>query len=85
MAYAHLKVHRGDLGKRRLCRVRSGDAKFIVQNFHNHAFAENFMIRIDVQDLEASGAAAARAGQRGRLGDQYFRTISHVIDRARKR
>jgi hypothetical protein len=56
-----------------------------VQNFRNHAFAENFMIRIDVQDLEASGAAAVRAGQRGRLGDQYFRTISHVIDRARKR
>ena len=33
--------------------LRNGDAKFILQNFHDEAFAQNLMIRIDVPDLEA--------------------------------
>ncbi len=32
---------------------RNGDAKFILQNFHDEAFAQNLMIRIDVPNLEA--------------------------------
>jgi len=40
--------------------LRSGGAKFILQNFHNDAFAENFMIRIDVPDLEAWWQAVSR-------------------------
>jgi len=32
---------------------RNGDAKFILQNFHNDAFAQNLMIRVEVPDLEA--------------------------------
>jgi len=31
----------------------NGDARFILQNFHDEAFAQNLMIRIDVPDLEA--------------------------------
>jgi len=31
---------------------RNGDAKFILQNFHDDAFAQNLMIRIDVPDLD---------------------------------
>ena len=39
---------------------RNGDARFILQNFHNDAFAQNFMIRIDVADLEAWWHAVSR-------------------------
>ena len=33
--------------------VRSGNARFILQRFENEEFASNFMIRIDVPDLDA--------------------------------
>lgn len=32
---------------------RNGDAKFILQNYDHEAFAQNYMIRIDVPDLDA--------------------------------
>jgi hypothetical protein len=39
---------------------RNGDATFILQNIDNEAFAQNFMIRIDVPDLEAWCEAISR-------------------------
>jgi hypothetical protein len=38
---------------------QNGDAKFILQNFDNDAFASNFMVRIDVPDLDAWWKAVA--------------------------
>ncbi len=38
---------------------RNGDARFILQRFDNDAFAQNFMIRIDVPDLDAWWAAVS--------------------------
>jgi len=32
---------------------RNGAASFVLQNFHDDAFAQNLMIRIDVADLDA--------------------------------
>ena len=31
---------------------RNGDAQFILQRFDNQAFAANFMVRLDVKDLD---------------------------------
>ena len=39
---------------------RNGDARFILQNFHDDAFAQNLMIKIDVADLEAWWQAVSR-------------------------
>ena len=39
---------------------RSGDASFILQKFDDDHFAENFMIRIDVEDLDAWFEAVAK-------------------------
>ena len=39
---------------------RNGDARFILQNFHDEVFAQNLMIRIDVPDLEAWWQAVSR-------------------------
>jgi len=32
---------------------RNGEAQFILQKFDNQAFAENFMVRLNVKDLDA--------------------------------
>src|SRR5262245_44436271 len=32
---------------------RNGDVTFILQNYHHEAFAQNYMIRIEVADLDA--------------------------------
>jgi len=40
--------------------LRNGDAKLILQNFHNESFAQNLMIRIDVPNLDAWWRAVSR-------------------------
>ena len=39
---------------------RNGGARFILQNYHHEAFSQNFMIRIDVPDLDAWWQAVSR-------------------------
>jgi len=39
---------------------RNGDAQFILQNFDDEKFAGNFMIRINVANLDAWWAAVSR-------------------------
>jgi len=39
---------------------RSGDARFILQNYHDDAFAQNLMVRIEVADLDAWWQTVAR-------------------------
>jgi len=39
---------------------RNGDAKFILQNFHNDAFAQNLMIRLDVPNLDVWWEAVSK-------------------------
>ena len=47
--------------------MSNGEAKFILQDYHHDAFAQNFMIRIDVPDLDAWWRAVARKN----LGQTY--------------
>lgn len=42
--------------------LRNGDARFILQKFDVRSFAENFMVRLDVADLDAWFAAVAAKG-----------------------
>ena len=39
---------------------RNGDARFILQKYDVRAFAENFMVRLNVPDLDAWWQAASR-------------------------
>lgn len=39
---------------------RNGDAQFILQRFDEESFAENFMLRLDVPDLDAWWEAVSR-------------------------
>ena len=39
---------------------RNGDAKFILQNFHDDAFAQNLMIRLEVPNLDAWWEAVSK-------------------------
>jgi hypothetical protein len=41
---------------------RNGDAQFILQSYDVKAFAENFMVRLEVPDLDAWYAAASALG-----------------------
>ena len=36
---------------------RNGPAEFILQKYENQAFAENFMVRLNVADLDADQAS----------------------------
>jgi len=39
---------------------RNGDAQFILQRFEERSFAENYMLRLEVPDLEAWWRAVSR-------------------------
>ena len=39
---------------------RNGDAQFILQKFDDRTFAENFMVRLNVRDLDAWWEAVSR-------------------------
>jgi|SRR5688572_446663 len=46
---------------------RNGDAQFILQRFDDKAFAENFMVRLNVPDLDAWWGAVSEM----RLDEKY--------------
>ena len=46
---------------------RNGDAQFILQRFDNQAFAENFMVRLNVPDLDVWWGAVSAM----RLDEKY--------------
>ena len=54
----------GTVGERRLRGFRNGEAQFILQRFEEKAFADNFMVRLNVPDLDAwwREVSARRAG-----------------------
>ena len=46
---------------------RNGDAQFILQQSDNQAFAENFMVRLNVKDLDAWWEAVSKKRLAGDL------------------